>query len=67
VVSFEILSSYSFLWLLTLGLEPKVPDCAGFQYMKLAFNLRSIPLNFCVNDTILTQNGKFQACGRRRD
>ena len=23
-------SSYSFLWVLTLGLEPKVPDCARF-------------------------------------
>ena len=23
-------SSYSFLWVLTLGLEPKIPDCAGF-------------------------------------
>ena len=23
-------SSYSLLWVLTLGLEPKVPDCARF-------------------------------------
>jgi hypothetical protein len=40
-----------------LGLEPKVPNCARFQYMKLAFNPRSIPLNPCVNDLSLTHNG----------
>jgi hypothetical protein len=39
------------------GLEPKVPDCAGFQYLKLTFNPRSIPLNPCVNDLPLTHNG----------
>jgi hypothetical protein len=38
-------------------LEPKVPDCAGYQYMKLAFNPRSILLNPCVNDLSLTQYG----------
>jgi hypothetical protein len=34
-----------------------VPDCAGFQYMKLAFNPRSILLKPCVNDLSLTQYG----------
>jgi hypothetical protein len=41
----------------THGLEPKVPDCAGFQYMKLAFNPRSILLKPCVNGFIITQYG----------
>jgi hypothetical protein len=50
-------SSYSFLWFLTLGLEPKVPDYAGFQYIKLAFKPRSIPLNPCVNGKTLTHYG----------
>jgi hypothetical protein len=51
VAQLVVIPSLSF----TLGLEPKVPDCAGFQYMKLAFNPRSILLNPCVNDLSLAQ------------
>jgi hypothetical protein len=50
-------SSYFLSLSFNLGLEPKVPDCARFQYMKLAFNPRSILLNPCVNDLSLTQYG----------
>jgi hypothetical protein len=53
VAQLVVIPSLSF----TLGLEPKVPDCAGLEYMKLAFNPRSILLNTCVNDLSLTQYG----------